>query len=199
MAALLKSAESKDFVGSNPTLSATPTRARRRPPDGHRLSPTSTPLRPCRTAATVCPPVRRPWVPPGSTCVNASPAVRSAAATRARTRTPRCITRPPVIRSSAPSCRDRTGCGATSDDLHVPRGRRRCLGPGGRHSSTPGFGSSDSIWRAAARLVSVDADMMVGDGFPLGAWLATYRDRGRRDDLRTDERAALELVPGWIW
>ena len=41
--------------------------------------------------------------------------------------------------------------------------------------------------------------MTVGDGFPLGAWLTTYRDRGRQGDLGPDERAALESVPGWTW
>ena len=48
-------------------------------------------------------------------------------------------------------------------------------------------------------LADVAPDMVVGDGFPLGTWLGTYRERGRRDDLRPDERAALESVPGWTW
>ena len=48
-------------------------------------------------------------------------------------------------------------------------------------------------------LADVDPELIVGDGFPLGTWLATYRDRGQRDDLRADERAALESVPGWTW
>ncbi len=48
-------------------------------------------------------------------------------------------------------------------------------------------------------LADVDPAMTVGDGFPLGEWVATYRDRGRSGDLRADERAALESVPGWTW
>jgi CPA2 family monovalent cation:H+ antiporter-2 len=48
-------------------------------------------------------------------------------------------------------------------------------------------------------VADVEPGMTIGDGFPLGVWLATYRDRGRRGDLRADERAALESVPGWTW
>ncbi len=37
------------------------------------------------------------------------------------------------------------------------------------------------------------------DTITLGAWLTTYRDRGRQGDLGPHERAALESVPGWTW
>ena len=52
---------------------------------------------------------------------------------------------------------------------------------------------------AGGSLADVELEMTVGDGFPLGAWLRTYRDRGRQGDLGPDERAALESVPGWTW
>ena len=48
-------------------------------------------------------------------------------------------------------------------------------------------------------LEAVDPDMTVGDGFPLGAWVTTYRERGRQGELGPDERATLESVPGWTW
>ena len=97
MAALLKSAESKDSVGSNPTLSATPT-PRRRGPDG----------------ASV------------------------------------------VSRSFA----------MPFDCPHV---------------------------------ADIAPEALFEGGFQLGAWVATYRERGGRGELDDDQRAALEAILGWSW
>jgi hypothetical protein len=52
---------------------------------------------------------------------------------------------------------------------------------------------------AGGTLDDVGPEMTVGEGFPLGAWVATYRERGQKGELRADERAALESVPGWTW
>jgi Zn-finger in ubiquitin-hydrolases and other protein len=52
---------------------------------------------------------------------------------------------------------------------------------------------------AGGQLADIEPEMTVGGGFPLGAWLTTYRDQGRQGDLGPDERAALESVPGWTW
>jgi len=48
-------------------------------------------------------------------------------------------------------------------------------------------------------VADVDPELTTDQGFPLGSWVSTYRDRGRRGELRTDERDALGSVPGWTW
>jgi len=52
---------------------------------------------------------------------------------------------------------------------------------------------------AAGGTLDIDPELVVGDGFPLGSWATTYRDRGQRGELRSDERQALEELPGWTW
>jgi hypothetical protein len=52
---------------------------------------------------------------------------------------------------------------------------------------------------AGGSVADIEPDMTVGDGFRLGAWLTTYRERGGQGDLGPDERAAIESVPGWTW
>ena len=46
---------------------------------------------------------------------------------------------------------------------------------------------------AGGTLADSDRTMIVGDGFALGVWLITYRDRGRRGDSSRGERAALDI------
>jgi hypothetical protein len=57
----------------------------------------------------------------------------------------------------------------------------------------------DQHLEAGGTLDDVGPEMTVGEGFPLGAWVATYRERGQKGGLSADERAALESVPGWTW
>lgn len=38
-----------------------------------------------------------------------------------------------------------------------------------------------------------------GDGFPLGVWETTYRDRRRAGAIDPDQAAELETLPGWRW
>lgn len=42
-------------------------------------------------------------------------------------------------------------------------------------------------------------DATTADGFPLGAWAATYRARRRAGEIDPDQATALEALPGWHW
>jgi hypothetical protein len=60
------------------------------------------------------------------------------------------------------------------------------------------------MWFIAQRPVgSTVADLapdeVTPEGFPLGEWVAAYRERGRRGELDEQDRAALEAIPGWTW
>lgn len=48
-------------------------------------------------------------------------------------------------------------------------------------------------------IADLGPESTVGDGFSLGAWVVTYRERGRAGELDDDQRAALEAIPGWSW
>ena len=37
------------------------------------------------------------------------------------------------------------------------------------------------------------------DGFPLGAWVSTYRGRHRAGTIDPDQAVELEALPGWRW
>ena len=37
------------------------------------------------------------------------------------------------------------------------------------------------------------------DGFPLGVWATTYRERRRTGELDPEQATALEELPGWRW
>jgi hypothetical protein len=45
----------------------------------------------------------------------------------------------------------------------------------------------------------VEAHDKTPEGFPLGLWVATYRDRRRDGTLDPDQTADLEALPGWTW
>ncbi|MBA2701221.1 MAG: UBP-type zinc finger domain-containing protein [Chloroflexi bacterium] len=47
--------------------------------------------------------------------------------------------------------------------------------------------------------IDVAPDLLTAEGFPLGTWAASYRERGRRGELRDDVREALGALPGWSW
>jgi hypothetical protein len=44
-----------------------------------------------------------------------------------------------------------------------------------------------------------DQDLTAPNGFPLGSWEATYRDRRRAGTLDPDQAEVLEGLPGWQW
>ena len=194
MAALLKSAESKDFVGSNPTLSAT-THATRASimaidcthldtitavPDGGDVCPT------CVAMGSTWVNLRQCLACGQVGCCDSSPNTHATKHHQA--------TGHPLIRSIMPG-QDWMWCYVEKLQFREVDGDFIAVDP----FFEAGLWFIGQHLESGGTLADVSPDMVVGDGFPLGAWLATYRDRGRRDDLGADERAALESVPGWTW
>ena len=194
MAALLKSAESKDFVGSNPTLSASPAGLRSQHmaidcthldtitavPDGGSVCPT------CVAMGSTWVNLRQCLACGQVGCCNSSPNTHATKHHQA--------TGHPLIRSIMPG-QDWMWC--YLDELTF---RER----GGEFVLVDAFFDA-GMWfigqhiETGGSLDDVGPEMTVGDGFPLGAWVATYREQGRQGELAADERAALESVPGWTW
>ena len=53
--------------------------------------------------------------------------------------------------------------------------------------------------RGATGIAGVAPDEQTAEGFPLGIWVTTYRERGRRGELEPEQRTALEGIPAWAW
>jgi hypothetical protein len=55
--------------------------------------------------------------------------------------------------------------------------------------------------RAAAENGALDVgpDETTPEGFPLGSWMATYRDRRRDGTIDPDQATELEALSGWRW
>ena len=47
--------------------------------------------------------------------------------------------------------------------------------------------------------LDVKPDQTTTEGFPLGVWIATYRDRRRNGKLDPEQATNLEALPGWTW
>jgi hypothetical protein len=47
--------------------------------------------------------------------------------------------------------------------------------------------------------LDVGPDETTPEGFPLGTWVATYRDRRRDGTLDPEQATNLEALPGWTW
>ena len=47
--------------------------------------------------------------------------------------------------------------------------------------------------------LDVKPDDTTTEGFPLGVWIATYRDRRRNGKLDPEQATNLEALPGWTW
>lgn len=52
---------------------------------------------------------------------------------------------------------------------------------------------------AGVTIADLAPDAVVEEGFALGSWVTTYRERGRQGELDDDARATLQTVPGWRW
>ena len=193
-AALLKSAKLQDFVGSNPTLSANdPTRGDvmaidcshldtiTAVPDGGAVCPT------CVAMGSTWVNLRQCLAFGNVGCCNSSPNTHATKHHQA--------TGHPIIRSIMPG-QDWVWC--YLDEVTFRE-------KGGEFVPVDAFFDA-GLWfigqhlEAGGSMTDLDPEMTVGGGFPLGRWVATYRERGRRGDLEPDERAAaLESVPGWTW
>ncbi len=78
----------------------------------------------------------------------------------------------------------------------------RRVGEGGWRTVDPFFEAGLSFARRLAHetgAIETEPDEMTPEGFPIGAWAATYRARRRDDELDADAVAALEGLPGWHW
>lgn len=47
--------------------------------------------------------------------------------------------------------------------------------------------------------MDVEPDQTTPEGFPIGVWVATYRDRRRDGSLEQEQALDLEGLPGWSW
>jgi hypothetical protein len=48
-------------------------------------------------------------------------------------------------------------------------------------------------------IFAAEPDESTPEGFPLGVWLTTYRERRRDGALEPEQAAELEALPGWEW
>lgn len=91
------------------------------------------------------------------------------------------------------------GCCDSSPNTHATK-QHKATGHPITRSVRPG---QDWMWSIGQHIAGggavgdVDPELTTDQGVPLGSWVSTYRDRGRRGELRADERDALESVPGW--
>jgi hypothetical protein len=47
--------------------------------------------------------------------------------------------------------------------------------------------------------LDLEPDETTPEGFPLGAWVKTYRDRRRDGTIDPEQAGDLEALPGWTW
>jgi hypothetical protein len=47
--------------------------------------------------------------------------------------------------------------------------------------------------------LEIEPNATTAEGFELGVWAATYRDRRRNGSLDPDQATELEALPGWQW